>query len=192
MGRKAIGGLALAAALVLVGCSGQDEGGVPTHSASPAVPTTPGLDHPPEPTPTTPDLDQFTPPPSGLVDEDTGETVSPEAVPEWDEESRQSAVAAGDAALRAFARPDLDYDTWWAEVEPLLTPQAAEDYAYVDPANIPVREVTGEGRIVDDVSAYVATVEIPSDQGRYHIVLTRKNADAPWLVSRLTPVDQAG
>jgi len=137
-----------------------------------------------------PDLDEFTPPPSGLVDEDTGETVEPQPVPEWDEASRVAVVDAAEAAMTAFARPDLDYDTWWAGVEPLLTPEAAEDYAYVDPANIPVREVTGEGFIVNDASAYVATVEVPTDAGRYQLVLNRKNADAPWLVSRITPVEE--
>lgn len=176
---KAIGGVAVVAALVLAGCAGQDE------EAPPAPPSsTPA-------TPVTPDLDQFTPPPSGLVDEDTGETITPQPVPEWDETSRQSVVAAAETAMRAFARPDLDYETWWAELEPLLTPQAAEDYAYVDPANIPVREVTGQGTIIDDTSAYVAQVEVPTDAGRYWLILNRQDADAPWLVSRITPVEQA-
>lgn len=178
MRRAAIGGVALAAALVLVGCTGQDEGPTPT-------PTTTS-----SPSPTMPDLDQFTPPPSGLVDEDTGETIEPQPVPEWDEASRVAVVDAAEAAMTAFARPDLDHDTWWAGVEPLLTPEAAEDYAYVDPANIPVREVTGEGFIVNDASAYVATVEVPTDAGRYQLVLNRKHADAPWLVSRITPVEE--
>ncbi len=176
---KAIGGVAVVAALVLAGCAGQDE------EAPPAPPSsTPA-------TPVTPDLDQFTPPPSGLVDEDTGETITPRPVPEWDETSRQSVVAAAETAMRAFARPDLDYETWWAELEPLLTPQAAEDYAYVDPANIPVREVTGQGTIIDDTSAYLAQVEVPTDAGRYWLILNRQDAHAPWLVSRITPVGQA-
>ena len=178
MRRVAIGGVALAAALVLVGCTGQDEGPTPTPTVTSSA------------SPTMPDLDQFTPPPSGLVDEDTGETVEPQPVPEWDEASRVAVVDAAEAAMTAFARPDLDYDTWWAGVEPLLTPEAAEAYAYVDPANIPVREVTGGGVIVNGASAYVATVEVPTDAGRYQLVLNRKNADAPWLVSRITPVEE--
>ena len=72
MRRVAIGGVALAAALVLVGCTGQDEGPTPTPTVTSSA------------SPTMPDLDQFTPPPSGLVDEDTGETVEPQPVPEWD------------------------------------------------------------------------------------------------------------
>jgi hypothetical protein len=134
-----------------------------------------------------PDLDQFTPPPSGVIDEDTGETVEPKPVPEWDDASREAAVDAAETALRAFAQPDLDHDTWWAGLEPLLTQDAAVDYAYVDPANIPVREVTGEGVIVDDTSTYVATVEVPTDAGKYHILVIRQDADSPWLVSRISP-----
>ena len=175
MRRVAIGGVALAAALVLVGCTGQDEGPTPTPTVTSSA------------SPTMPDLDQFTPPPSGLVDEDTGETVEPQPVPEWDEASRVAVVDAAEAAMTAFARPDLDYDTWWAGVEPLLTPEAAEDYAYVDPANIPVRKVTGEGVIVEDTSAYVATVEVPTDAGNYHVLLIRQDAASPWLVSRISP-----
>lgn len=178
MRRAVTGVVALAAALVLVGCTGQDVGPVPT----------PPVSSPPS-TPVMPGLDQFTPPPSGLVDEDTGETVDPQPVPEWDEASRTAVIEAAQAAMTAFARPDLDYDTWWAGAEPLLTPAAAEDYAYVDPANIPVRKVTGEGFIISDASAYVATVEVPTDAGRYQLVLNRKNSNAPWLVSRITPVE---
>ncbi len=175
MRRVAIGGVALAAALVLAGCTGQDEGATPTTPSS----TTPS--------PTMPDLDQFTPPPSGVIDEDTGETVEPKPVPTWDDASREAVVDAAEAALRAFAQPDLDYDTWWAGLEPLLTQDAAVDYAYVDPANIPVRKVTGEGVIVEDTSAYVATVEVPTDAGNYHVLLIRQDAASPWLVSRISP-----
>lgn len=172
---RAIGGVAVVAALVLAGCAGQNEEAPPAPPSS--TPTTP----------VTPDLDQFTPPPSGVIDEDTGETVEPKPVPTWDDASREAVVDAAETAMRAFARPDLDYDTWWAELEPLLTPQAAVDYAYVDPANIPVREVTGQGTIIDDTSAYVATVEVPTDAGPYHVLLIRQDAAAPWLVSRISP-----
>ena len=33
-------------------------------------------------------------------------------------------------------------------------------------------------------------VEVPTDAGRYQLVLNRKHADAPWLVSRITPVEE--
>lgn len=178
MQRTAIVGTALMACLVLAGCAGQGE-------APPSTPIVTG-----SPSPMMPDLDQFTPPPSGLVDDDTGETIEPQPVPEWDEASRVAVIGTAEAAMTAFARPDLDYDTWWTGLEPLLTPGAAEDYSYVDPVNIPVHDVTAEGFIVTDDSAYVATVEVPTDAGRYQLVLNRKHATAPWLVSRITPVEE--
>lgn len=184
MRRATMGGVVLAAALVLAACTGQDEEPAPT-----VEPTTTAAPSP-DASPSLPDLESFTPPPPGLVDEDSDETVEPAPVPEWDEASRAAVIDAAEAAMTAFARPELDYETWWSELEPLLTPQAAENYAYVDPANIPARQVTGEAFLVNDTSAYVATVEVPTDAGRYHLVLNRKDAAAPWLVTRLTPVEE--
>lgn len=37
----------------------------------------------------------------------------------------------------AFAWPALDEDTWWAELEPLLSPAGAAGYVGTDPANVP-------------------------------------------------------
>ena len=185
MRRPAIGGCAVIAALVLAGCAGPDQGSAPTpetETISPAAST-----H----APATPELDRYTPPPSGLIDEDSGETIEPREVPTWDESSRREVVAAAENALRAFAQPDAGYDEWWAELEPLLTSQAAEDYAYVDPANVPVKEVAGSGALVDESSAYVGRVEVPTDAGRYTLLLNRRDAGAPWLVSRITPPEDA-
>ncbi len=175
-----MGGVIFATTVALTGCTGQDEGPTPTPVTVSSTPT---------PAPSMPDLNQFTPPPSGLIDEDTGEIIEPQPVPQWDEASRVAVVAAAEAAMTAFARPDLDEETWWAGIEPLFTDEAAQRYAYVDPANIPVREVIAEGFIIDDASAYVAIVEVPTDAGRYQLVLNRRNAEAPWLVSRITPVE---
>ena len=91
------------------------------------------------------------------------------------------------STVAAFARPSLDYDTWWAELSPLLTQQAQQDYAYVDPANVPATGVTGPAAVVDETSAYVASVEVPTDVGTYTLVLTRVDAASPWLASRFTP-----
>jgi len=175
--RAKAGALALAALYGLAGCAQDTAGPNPATTAS---------------TPGTPDLAQFTPPPGGLVDEDTGETVEPQPAPEWDGASRAAAVKAADNVLRTFARPALDHKTWWGGLEPLLTPQAAADYSYVDPANIPALEVTGPGLIIIDTSPYAATVEIPTTSARYHVVLIRAGAEAPWLASRIAPVAKVG
>jgi len=134
-----------------------------------------------------PDLNHFSPPPSGYVDDHTGEKVTPIAVPTWDAESRSSVVAAAEKAMTAFARPSLDEETWWSELEPLLNAQAAQDYSYVDPANIPATAITGQGVLTDESSAYVGYVDVPTDAGIYRLILNRSDAVSPWLVSRISP-----
>lgn len=144
----------------------------------------------PAPTVTAPeDAGRYPGAPDGVVDEDTGEVITDRPVPVWDEASRNAAVDAAHIAMAAFAHPDLDHDAWWAGLEPLLTQQAALDYAYVDPANVPATAVTGPATVVEETSAYVATVEVPTDAGPYSIVLTRQDAAAPWLTARITPAE---
>ena len=87
----------------------------------------------------------------------------------------------------SFARPDLDHETWWAQVEPLLSSEAQMDYAYVDPANIPASQVTGGPSLAEDTSPYIAHVQVPTDVGTYTVLLSRKDATAAWLAERITP-----
>lgn len=89
--------------------------------------------------------------------------------------------------MAAFARPNLDQDTWWSELSPLLSPQARSDYAYVQASVVPATRVTGSGTITDDTSAMVAHVDVPTDVGSYTLILTRLDGASPWLVSRITP-----
>lgn len=179
MQRLAIGaGIATVVALALSACSGQGES--PSSTTPPATST-------PASTSTPLDLEKFTPAPDGAIDEDTGETITARTVPTWDKRSRTAVTQAAQTAMAAFARPSLDYTTWWAELSPLLTQQAQQDYAYVDPANVPATAVTGTATVVDETSAYVASVEVPTDVGTYTLVLTRVDAASPWLASRFTP-----
>ena len=171
-------GVALILSVSLTSCAKQAEPPATASSEEPSV--------------TWPDTSQFTTPQSGVINEDTEEPVTVQAVPRWDKDSQVAVIQAAEYAMTAFANPELDYDTWWAAMEPLMTPDAARNYVYVDPVNIPVKQVTGLGTIVEDSSAYVATVEVPTDNGRYHVLLIRKDAEAPWLVSRLTPIEEAG
>ncbi|RJF44916.1 hypothetical protein D4740_01815 [Actinomyces sp. 2119] len=154
---------------------------------------------------------QQQPPPSASSPGSTTEAASPhslspapaDAVPDdgvdpgrhepaaWDDASRTAVVDAAGAAMRAFARPDLDQASWWAAIEPMLTPEAQQDYAYVLASNIPVRQVVGSPTLADDTSAYLALVEVPTDVGTYTLTLTRTDAASPWLVSRLDPPEGA-
>ena len=58
------------------------------------------------PSPTSsPNFSNLTPLPTGFLDEDTRETYTPHAEPQWDAMSRKSAVTAGEEAMRLFAPP---------------------------------------------------------------------------------------
>jgi len=116
-----------------------------------------------------------------------GREVEPPSNPTWDDIDRAAAVAAAVEAVTLFARPDVPYEQWWAELAPLMSAQAQLDYQYVDPVNVPVRAVTGDGVLVDETSASIAGVEVPTDVGTYTVTLSRADDGAPWLVERFTP-----
>ncbi len=135
----------------------------------------------------------LTPAPTGVGDDvNPLEPRTPIAVPTWDATSRAAGVAAAEAVVRAFADTAGGRERWWEGFAPLLSEQAQRDYAYVDPAAVPVQEVTGPGELVDDTSAYVARVEVPTDVGPYTVVLSRSAAAGPWLTERLVPPEDLG
>lgn len=162
-----------AAAVVLAGCTG-------TASTPAPAPTPSGSTS----GPIFPDASQMTPAPEGAIDEDSGETHGPRPVPLWDDDSRQSAIAAAGTVMSAYARPDLGFEEWWAQLQPLLDQKATADYAYMDPSRIVASSVTGPGVITDESSAYVAYVDVPTNAGTYGLILSRADADSPWLASR--------
>jgi len=178
-----LAGLVLAAG-ALAGCAGSDGPAVPAVESSPSTAAPSAADGVATPQSSTPPA---SPVPSGAVNEDTGEVVGEHAVPVWDAAAKASAAHAASAAMTAFLRPELDYETWWADLEPLLTYEAAVGYSYTDPANVPASKVTGPAVVRDGDSAYLASVEVPTDAGTYTVVLVRADGDAPWLVERLNP-----
>lgn len=179
--------------LLLTACSqGGAPAGTTTQAASPAPTASPTSSASPGASPTFPDSSGHSPAPTGLINEDTGQVQEDYDVPTWDPESRAAALNVATRAMRAFARPDADAETWWSGLEPLLSDQAAMDYAYVDPAAVPARKVTGGAKIVDDASAFVAVVRVPTDVGPYDITISRQNAADEWRVERLTPPQEAG
>lgn len=160
-------------------------------SDDPAAPTSASSAQP-APTPTGTPLDFDLP-------EDDEETY-----PEWDRASREQATAAGDAVMRVFVRPDAGTDGgaetsvieagWWEALAPLLTPDAKDAYFYVDPAEVPATAVTGPAALVEPeadggpgTTAFLATVQVPTDVGTYDVLLARTGGGAPWLAERISP-----
>ncbi len=170
---------AITVVLAVSGCSADTQARVRAVGAAAASTTSP-----PAPTQAPPDV-------HGHTDEDE-QLPPPERVPTWDAASRASAAAAAERAMRSFARPRLDAARWWAQLEPLLSPAAALAYQGTDPANVPARKVTGKPVLVDESSAYLARVKVPTDAGRYVVLLAREGAGEPWLVERITPPAASG
>ncbi len=160
------GAAALAAALLLSGCGGAPERPAPRPEPTAAASTAPG------------DADAELPPPPPSPTDDAA--------------SRSAALDAAAAALTAFARPDVDAGRWWSELAPLLSPAAAVAYEGTDPQAVPASAVTGPPRPTPGGSPYLASVLVPTDAGEYAVLLAREGAGTPWLVERITPVEQAG
>jgi hypothetical protein len=174
--------------LLLAACSGGGApAGAPTQAPSPSTTASAS----PSASPSFPESGGHSPAPTGLINEDTGQVQENYDVPTWDPESREAALNVATRAMRAFARPGADAESWWSELEPLLSDQAAHDYAYVDPAAIPARKITGGAKIVDDASAFVAVVQVPTDVGPYKVTISRQDAADEWRVDRLTPPQEA-
>ena len=165
--------LVITVAVTLTACTAQEPTPTPTPTPTPSSSG-----------PTFPDAAPFSPAPSGAIDEDSGEVIEPQPVPEWDDNSRAAAIAAAETALRAYARPNMSADAWREGLTPLLDQKAQQDYSYIEPARIVASEVTGPGTITDDTSAYVAFVDVPTNAGTYGVVVSRVDADAAWLTSR--------
>jgi len=101
------------------------------------------------------------------------------------------AAAAADVAaafVAAWARPDLDPDTWASNVRPLATSDLwSTGLSMTDPASTPEVTVRGEPRQIA-INAEEAVFDVPTtgDWVRVHAV---PGPDAAtWLVSRVEPV----
>lgn len=118
--------------------------------------------------------------------------VLPEPLPSptWDESARTDATAAATAVMEVFADPGADPGDWWVALSPLLAPTAAAAYANTDPANVPASEITGPARQVEESSAYLAPVEVPTDVGTYLVLLSREGQGSPWLAEKITPPEE--
>ncbi len=103
-------------------------------------------------------------------------------------QDQTDAVAAAEALVRDFARPDLDADSWLAALTPRLSPGGLEAYLGTDPSAIPARAVTGAGELQSGSTALTAIVRVPTDAGAYDVSLSRPDAATPWRGDRIRPV----
>lgn len=126
--------------------------------------------------------------PSGPNDVDT-DVPHPLASPTWDQAGRDQATTTATKVMTVFVDHRQDGAAWWADLEPMFSPLAAADYTGTDPAQVPAHQVSGPAALVDQSSAFLATVSVPTDVGAYQVLLSRTGAGQPWLVERLSPPD---
>lgn len=168
MNRAAAAVLPLAALLALSGC----------------VPATNTTDNSPVPSTSATGTARPTDGPNPDAPEDDA-TVVP--VPEAADTSQEAAIVAAEKTVAAFGRPDLPYQDWINGLYPLMTQTGAAAYEGTDPQNVPVRQVTGPGSILDGSTEVALIVQVPTDAGTYNVSLSRASADAPWLADRIRP-----
>lgn len=101
-----------------------------------------------------------------------------------DESSRDAAVELAEEAMVLYARPDVPFEVWWADLVPLLSAQAASAYVTVDPETIPVSEVTDPPLLPEWTTPEVARVSVPTDVGAYLVIVSRTDLDPVWRVER--------
>ena len=131
----------------------------------------------PQPAPTS------TAPTAAPGDEHEHELVpSPTTTPDLE----GAAVAATDA-LEAYARRDLGYTEWFAQLEPHLHESAVEAYATVQPSNIPEIVVDGPAVTAETSSDTYAVVYVPTSIGEFIVELRRDDSAANWGATRFQP-----
>lgn len=144
-----------------------------------------------------PAASSLTPAPTGVPEQDDGagpgdpERVrTPITVPTADPDRSGAAVTAVNA-MRLFARRTVTPQQWIEELTPHLTTQAALDYSGTDPLEVPATKVTGPGRPIPTNTAWLARIQVPTDDGVWLVILSRTPDDATWRVARFTPPEPA-
>jgi len=112
--------------------------------------------------------------------------VDAEQAPALNVEADTLAIAM--AAVTAFCRPSVDYDTWIAELYPFLSQQAAVAYETVDPANVPCTTLTGAALVRDGDGAFTMRILVPTDAGEYSVYVHRTVETGAWAVEQITPL----
>lgn len=108
-------------------------------------------------------------------------TVTPSKSPEWDSRGHSAAQAAGAKLLRTWSRSTMAYDAWWADLEPLLSPEARAVYSYTDPASIPALKITGDGAETNNDNPFLVTITFPTTKGRFGVDLSRTSLNGKWI-----------
>lgn len=95
---------------------------------------------------------------------------------------RAHAAETARRVLTVWSNPQLDHDTWWHNLKPLLVDEAQQSYEYTDPSNIPKLRITGHA--VEDRSLpldpHVATFYFKTTAGRFGVDVARSPEGGTW------------
>lgn len=100
--------------------------------------------------------------------------------------ARFDGVGLAVEATRLFCRPRVSRARWIADLDRVLTLEAASVYATVDPARVQCSRV-GQPARAGEGDGFTEVVTVPTDTSPCRVSLSRASLSAPWLVFRITP-----
>jgi hypothetical protein len=101
-----------------------------------------------------------------------------------------AAIAAAHQVMIRYARPQLSAQAWLSGMDPVLTQDAAAQFAGTAPSQIPAHQVSGAATLASDSTGGGAVATVPTDAGTYQVFLTRANGSTVWLAEQITPPGQ--
>lgn len=88
------------------------------------------------------------------------------------------------AAMRDYLQAGRSRHGWWAALKPHLSAGARQDYVGTDPATIGARRLTGPASVTPASLPALARVAVPTDAGRYLVLLSRSPGQQ-WAMARI-------
>lgn len=105
----------------------------------------------------------------------------------WDADAEIEVKATAAKAMRLFGRPDVPETKWFADLEPLLAAEYAEDARYIDPARVPITTITDGPSISREAeNPMTVTASFYTNDGPWEMMLHRMGQDDPWLVTSIS------
>ncbi len=101
------------------------------------------------------------------------------------EASRSDVAEVAAVVLDTWSRPGANYDGWWRQLKPMLTPGGRQAYAETDPSLLPdLQEIAVQEVELHDPGV-TATVYFTTSGGRFGLDMSRRADDASWLANRV-------
>ena len=75
----------------------------------------------------------------------------------------------------------MGYESWWANLEPLLSAEARDVYSYTDPASIPALKITEHGAETNNDNPFLVTITFGTTAGTFGVDLSRTSLNGKWI-----------